>query len=715
MSGNSLLSPNGITSVELVVKDNALYYSICRNGKCRFERSRLGVNVGTKDTEFTDYSNNCIIEKIKRSEIRNRKYTVFGRKEINYENCFFYEVFIECNEIEYILEIKVFDEGVAFRFVFPETAGTYVFGEPTEFLLPNDSKIYASFGCRHPGCNTQLNNEDALCYECTYAEYDPKENMCPNAYVKEKDHIEDADHFNYILMPMAVKYQDGTFGAILESEVFNYLGSSLRPYGNYKFGLNTTAGKKQFKTFKVENSVITPWRVFAIADNLNDLYNNGIVNAVAEKTDKDFSFVEPGRSVWHWHSELMRGNHIDYDMLKKYTDTAAKLGFEYNIIDGGWQRLKQIIGDKEYDSKGIVKLLSEQGKNYGVGQIAWMGFINNELNPNNFNEKGDYLYSVRERLETCCEAGVKGVKVDFFRSESNMYAGVNMYEYILDYCADRKIICDFHGATKPTGLAAKYPNELSREGIRGMENYFYTPMCYPDIAYAFTTLTFVRGLAGHGDWTPFIEDGIGLASVVLTDSPVNAISATCEELLNLQAIDFLKSIPTSFDNTTVLPESEFGKFISMCKEKGGNYFFASINNKNKTVTQRLDLKKYMSKGVYHMEMWFDTPSGIRSENRLLQEKDFVDISIPAYRAFAARFSKLGLNYYGGEVKEPVVIKYFNDEDVYYTLDGTDPTNSATRIAYCAKIDIKESCYLRACSIKDGAVNANIKYRFNVME
>lgn len=711
-----LTSPNKNVALKLMLDENGnLLYEISKNGCVRYCKAPLGVIVGQNKNIFYDYSENAAIRNISEEKIENREFYVFGRREINFENCILYTAEIESHNIKYVLEAKVFDDGVAFRFVFPKEAGNIVFGEKTEFILPVYSKVYASFGCRQPGCNKALNGHDALCYESTYAEYDPAKKFVPTDYVRTKDWVNSVDYYNYVLMPMAVKYDDGTFGAIMEAEVFNYLGSSLRPFGNYRFGLNTSAGESQFKTFETDGSVITPWRIFTIADTLNDLYGNCIVNAVTRKSDYDFSFVKPGRSTWHWHVEFQRGNKNCYEMQLKYTDAAARLGFEYNIIDGGWQRFNEIIDGKEYGSLDLLKKIVDEGNKHNIGQIAWMGYINNELNPDSFEEKGNSCYSTKERIDACFEAGVKGVKVDFFRSESDMYSGVNMYEYVLDYCAQKHLICDLHGSTKPTGLVAKYPNELSREGIRGMENYFYNPICYPDIAYAFTTLTFVRGLAGHGDWTPFVQDGIGLASIILTDSPLMPLSATCEDLLNHPAREFIKSLPTSFDNTTILPESEFGEFISICKEKNGSYYFASINNHSTEIKQTLELRKYLPKGIYHMELCFDSDCGLRIENRMLQEKDNVDIVIPPYRGFAARFSKLEPSYFGGEVREAVRLKYFNGENVYYTLDGSDPENSPNRILYERKIEIKISCRLRACSIKDDRKIAEIDYKFNVIE
>lgn len=710
-----LQSPNGDVSVIITEKKGVLYYAIERGGKPRFKKAVMGVGVGTSDLEYENFACDNAILSIEKKEIRDRAYVVYGRRENHVENCNEYILNVKHKNCLYQIQFRVYDCGAAFRYSFNEQSGNFVHKEYTEYLLPQKCTVYASCGCRHPACNTALNGHDAVCYECTYAEYNPKNKISPNEYVRKKDTISNPDHFNYVLFPMAIKFADGSFGAITESCVSNYYGSTLRPYGNYRFGLNTAQGEEQFKVFKTEGNVITPWRVFALANDLNELYNNDIVYSVVDKADKDFSFVKPGRAAWHWHAEMMQGKSLSTEMMEEFTDAAAKMGFEYNVIDAGWQKMVKTVKDKQIKSDKVLAVLSKRGKPYGVGQIVWSGFISNNLNPDCFEEKADAEYSVKEMLDICHKVGAAGVKVDFFRAENNMYAGVDMYERIADYCADRKMVCNFHGAAKPTGLSARYPNELSREGIKGMENFFYNPESYPDIAYAFSTLTFVRGLAGHGDWTPFVQDGIGLASIVLTDSPINVISATVKDLLENKAKDFIKSIPSSFDKTTVLPDSKFGEYVFMCKEKSGTYFFASMNNRKKAYCQTLELKSYMKKGVYLMELWFDSPEGLRSERRLLQEKDCVNVEVPPHRGFAARFSKLMPSYFGGEVLEPLNFYTYNGEDIYYTTDGSDPKTSDSRVQYTQSIVITHSCLIRACAEKDGVVTAETSYKYNVME
>lgn len=718
--GYTLYSPDGSIAVNLFCEKGTISYEVRNGKKIRYKKSPLGVTIGKTEDSPVDYSYGNEIVEVEDTAVSDREFTVLGRAEKRTETSIRYIVTIRNGTTDYQLHFTVFNNGVAFRYVFPEIAGLYVFGESTEFGLSKRSKVYASFGCRHPGCNTKLNGRDTLCYECTYDEYDPSKKFRASDYEIEHDWLNFRGQkydrfFDYLLTPMTVRFKDGTYGAILESDVVNYYGSNLRPLGAYRFGLNTLHGGGRFETFKVEKAVKTPMRVLLLEKDLDGLYNNGIVNAVVERADGDFSFVKAGKSTWHWHVESVRNHRITYEMLKKYTLAAIKMGFEYNIIDAGWRRLTKTEDGKTYGAKELIGTLCKVSDSFGVKQILWAGYINNELNPESFDEKGECSYSTREFIDSLCEYGAAGAKIDFFRGEHHMAGGVNMYEKILEYGKDKKLVFNFHGATKPTGQSAKYPNELSREGIKGMENYVYSPSSYPDIARAFCTLTFVRGLAGHGDWTPFVQDGIGLATVILTDSPLNAISATAEDLLDHPAREFIKSIPTTFEKTHILSESEFGKFISVVKEADGAYFFAGINNTGKTFHQKVEFERFLPKNTsWQVELWFDTPSGLKSENRTIGELDVLEIVIPDCRGYAMRVSRLDLNYYGGEVTGDVEFYIRDGEEVYYTLDDTDPCTSDTRIKYGGAFKIERSCYLTACLLKDEEKIAGLRHRFNVL-
>ena len=93
------------------------------------------------------------------------------------------------------------------------------------------------------------------------------------------------------------------------------------------------------------------------------------------------------------------------------------------------------------------------------------------------------------------DLGVVGAKIDFFDHEHKEV--VDLYQALLHDAARHRIMVNFHGANKPTGEARTWPNELIREGVRGME-----ASKLQERAVHNTTLPFTRFLAGHGDYTP---------------------------------------------------------------------------------------------------------------------------------------------------------------------------------------------------------------------
>src|SRR5207245_4386837 len=94
----------------------------------------------------------------------------------------------------------------------------------------------------------------------------------------------------------------------------------------------------------------------------------------------------------------------------------------------------------------------------------------------------------RRLFERLHGLGIKGIKVDFFDHEAKEV--VDLYPAILKDAAENELLADFHGANKPTGGERTWPNEMTREGVRGLE-YRSTP----GWAVHNTTLPFTRFLA----------------------------------------------------------------------------------------------------------------------------------------------------------------------------------------------------------------------------
>ena len=160
------------------------------------------------------------------------------------------------------------------------------------------------------------------------------------------------------------------------------------------------------------------------------------------------------------------------------------------------------------------------------------------------------------------DLGVTGAKLDFFDHEAKEV--IDLYEALLRKAAEHRILLVFHGSNKPTGRERTWPNELVRESVRGMESSGML-----ERARHQTILPFTRYLAGPADYTTMVfterrrDSSVAhqIASLAVFASPLLTIAANPESILASPAVDVIKSIPSTWDETIVLPGSEIGELV----------------------------------------------------------------------------------------------------------------------------------------------------------
>jgi alpha-glucosidase len=138
----------------------------------------------------------------------------------------------------------------------------------------------------------------------------------------------------------------------------------------------------------------------------------------------------------------------------------------------------------------------------------------------------------------------------------------------------------FHGANKPTGRARTWPNDMVREAVKGMESSRMT-----NRAGHQATLPFTRYLAGGADYTTMVFNqrrgdttwANQIASLAIFDSPLLTIAANPQTILTNPAVEIIKSIPATWDETIVLPPSEIGELAAYARRKGDTWFLAVMN------------------------------------------------------------------------------------------------------------------------------------------
>jgi alpha-glucosidase len=253
--------------------------------------------------------------------------------------------------------------------------------------------------------------------------------------------------------------------------------------------------------------------------------------------------------------------------MKKFTDGAAALGFEHNILEGFWRNW----------TDDQIRDLVNYSKQKGVGIWLW------KHSKNLRDADSSELF-----FRKCQDLGITGAKIDFFDHEAK--EEIDLYQRLLRQAASYHILLDFHGANKPTGQSRTWPNELTREAVKGME-----ARSIADRATHETTIPFTRFLAGPAEYTVLLFGdrrknttwAHQIASAAILSAPMLTYAANPENILTNPAAEIIKAIPSTWDETIVLPGSDIGEMAAYARRKGNKWFIAIMNGVNpKTINIR---------------------------------------------------------------------------------------------------------------------------------
>lgn len=352
-----------------------------------------------------------------------------------------------------------------------------------------------------------------------------------------------------------------------------------------------------------------PWRVFMISTEDARLVENQMVFLLSRENQiADPSWIKPGQVAWDWWNDnnlygvdFKAG--LDTKTYKYYIDFAAKYKIPYIILDEGWT--KSTTNIKEPNPNLDIKELMAYGKSKNVGIILWC--LWNPLDAD-----------MDATLDIYAGWGAKGIKVDFMaRSEQYM---VNFYERSANACADRKMLIDYHGAFKPSGMGRAYPNIINHEGVKGMENNKWSKDITPEHD---VTICFTRMLAGPMDYTPGAMRNAQEIDYMVSHSNPMSLGTRCHQVAMYVCYDaplqmlsdspsnynkeeettaFITQIPTVWDQTKVL-DAKAGDYILMARQKDNNWYLGAMTDwSERSLT--LDCS-FLGEGTYEMEIMQD--------------------------------------------------------------------------------------------------------------
>ncbi len=536
-------------------------WRVSLHGTTVLEPSPLGIIV-----DGQDLGNGANIARVETYRV-DEKYPWRGvhGQAVNRANGARLEIRHGASKTAYTIDIRVSDDSAAVRYVVPGQ-GTRVPDGAMSFKVPAGSVVWSHGLGDH------------------------------NEAVYERRRVEDVPDGDWAAPPITIKLPGATgYAAITEADLRNYAGMALQSDGqrgyrerlghshppNYPFKLRY--GDDNIKRLSVaapvEGPITTPWRVVIVGRDLNTLVNSDAIHNLSAPPDKALfpqglqtAWLRPGRAVWRY----LDGGESSVAGIKEFSRLAGELGFEHQIIEGQWQKWS------EAELLDVV----EYSKARGVDIWVWR----------HRNTLGDPVKR-RELFAMLQKAGVKGVKVDFLDHEAKEV--IDLYQAILRDAAEHQLMINFHGANKPAGESRTWPNEMTREGIYGLEHKRM------DAWGTFNaTFPFVRMLAGHADYTPVVFGerrretswAHQIASAAILTSPVLVYGGNPASLLASPAVEMIKAIPSVWDETRVLPPSEIGE-LALFARRGGNRWFVAAMNGPTERTLKIDLA-FLPRGSY---------------------------------------------------------------------------------------------------------------------
>ncbi|TCJ19580.1 glycoside hydrolase [Flaviaesturariibacter flavus] len=598
-------SPDGNLRFQLFLRQHQLHFSITRGGQRIVAASPIGLGVNGTDLCRGVHTGAAAFYR------GNERYELAGAHAVASNSFTGARVpVVGRGGWSMSLDIRVFNDGAAYRHL--------VTGKASE-LIPEENTVFRMA----PG-STVWYHDLNMHYE--------------SVHVKKK--LDEIAAGAWLAPPAVFKTPDGNYAAITEAALLRYPGMALQSDGSGGAVLRLAHEQPTSYPYKLRyspedtmrlrqparlagNSFQTPWRVVIVGANLNTLVNNDIVSNLNAAPDRKLfpqgaqtPWVRPGRAVWKY---LDGGGEGTPEVMRHFTDGAAALGFEHNILEGFWSRW----------SRAELKDLVDYSRAKGVGIWLWK------------HSKGLRTRASRDSFFTMCsELGIAGAKIDFFDHEAKEV--IDLYEAILTEAAAHHLLLDFHGANKPTGLMRTFPNELTAEAVKGMEASKLT-----DRATHGTTIPFTRLIAGPAEYT-VVHFGARranttwahqVASAAILSSPLLTYAANPDSLLASPAVNIIRAIPPHWDETRVLPPSEIGEIAVFARRKGKEWFLAVMNG---TTARHIRIPLSFLKGSYGAEMALDVPgqpAALRLQQKRLSGADTIELDLVSGGGFIARFAR----------------------------------------------------------------------------
>ncbi|MBQ9286188.1 MAG: glycoside hydrolase family 97 catalytic domain-containing protein [Bacteroidaceae bacterium] len=563
-AASKITSPDGHISVEVNTTTGHLGYTVSRDGRVVYSFRDIALSLNK--TSFP-------VGKIKVGKTVHVKNSFKPAVPLKFStvNEDYKEATISIGSGASFL-LRVMNNGVAHRFVLAQKGDVEVYDEPFRFVPAEGFKAHRQTAPN----NFNTSFEEAYRHE-TLAEWnasDRKMTTLPLLLSADDDTqllVGQSDVDDY---PHQFLYTDG------EAIVPMYPKAPLKwePRGDR----SETITEEAKYIAKTSGRRALPWRWVAVTDSKGIIEQTLPVQLARRSVLKDESWIHPGQFSWEWwNGAAPFGPDVDfrsgcnYETYCYFADFAAKFGIDYILLDEGWAKSTRdpFHGNDNLRLPDLIKYCNAKG----VKIVLWLPWLTVEQN-------FDQLF------KTYAEWGIPAVKIDFMDHADQWM--VNFFKRVVQEAAKYKIIVDFHGAFTPAGLEYEYPNLVSYEGVRGLEQM---SGCRPENT---TYIPFIRNAVGAADFTPGGMNNMQpdqyrasrpnsgamgtrcfqMALYVVLESGVQMLADNPTRYYqNEDCTRYIASVPTTWDETRAL-EAKAGEYVVVAKRKGSKWFVGGITN-----------------------------------------------------------------------------------------------------------------------------------------
>lgn len=580
-------SPNGLIVVELNTEKGKLGWSVSRNGQKLYTMENVGMQLGQKTVGVTAGS-------VKQRTTTETIRPVVPLKCSNIENAFTEARVAVQNGT---LLLRVMNNAVAYRF---------------ETKVKGEVEVTADRFTLRPAVDVKTHVQQPGSWRTS----------CEEGYTHQSiDEWKKGGRFG--LTPALLTGDNDLQMLIAETDLFDYPHLCLRPTADgaiesafppapakYEWqgdrGFNVTEEAPYLA--KTNGTRAFTWRYVVITDS-KGLLTQTIPAQLAPKNEiSDVSWIKPGKVIWEWwNGATPFGPDVDfkagcnYETYRYFADFAAKYGIEYILLDEGWAKNTRdpFVGNDELRLHELIAYCKEKG----VGVILWLPWLTAEQHMDLF--------------EKYAEWGVAGVKIDFMDHFDQWM--VNFYERVVKAAAKNHLLIDLHGAYTPAGLEYRFPNFISYEGVKGLEQMGGCP-CDNTIY-----IPFIRNAVGAADFTPGgmfnAQPGIyashrpnsaamgtrcfQMALYVVLESGVQMLADNPTRYYqNEDCARYIASVPVVWDETRCL-SAKVGQHAVLARRSGSKWFLGAIQGTNQEQTVRVKLDFLPAGRTFKMKAFVD--------------------------------------------------------------------------------------------------------------